>query len=382
MFNYSAYLENFKKVNRRLRTDSGLYVASLGDHYVNFCWLRDIFYQALPEIDERPEFYEQTYQTLLDYLIGLEKNYDNKISWLIHEGQKNVNTKTFIHPRFHKDLTEITDKWGNVQFDALGCFMFGLGLGLEKGIEIVRDKEDIKIINKLIHALETTKYWETPDNGIWEENSEVHASSIGACVAGLKKLEELSFQIPEGLIEKGEAALNELLPRESITKEVDLALLTLIYPFDVVTKKQKNLILRNVEDKLLKSRGVIRYKGDRYYNIANPETMHNYGGVYMRNLGGVMEGNELEWTFGLSYLSIIASYDGNIKASKMYLDRLISSVNATDYFIPEGFYAKTAIENCNNPLGWSMALAIEAIKEHETASKFNKLKEQGTLETA
>jgi len=82
--------------------------------------------------------------------------------------------------------------------------------------------------------------------------------------------------------------LKELLPRESRTKFVDLALLSLIYPYDVVTKKQREDILKNVKYLLLRERGVIRYKNDHYYN---------------KNPDGYSE--EAEWTFGLSWLAII-----------------------------------------------------------------------------
>ena len=58
-----------------------------------------------------------------------------------------------------------------------------------------------------------------------------------------------------------------------------------------MNQEQKDSILHNVEYHLLKERGVIRYKGDRYYN---------------KNKDEVSE--EAEWTFGLSWLAIIYLY--------------------------------------------------------------------------
>src|SRR6185312_1602273 len=92
----------------------------------------------------------------------------------------------------------------------------------------------------------------------------------------------------EALIQKGKKVLEELLPRESKTKFTDLALLSLIWPYDVVSEKMAREILENVEYHLLRDRGVFRYKGDRYYNA---------------NEDGWSE--EAEWTFGLSWLAII-----------------------------------------------------------------------------
>ena len=45
-------------------------------------------------------------------------------------------------------------------------------------------------------------------------------------------------------IEKGEQALRQLLPRESVSKFCDLALLTLIYPFMVTTEAETLEILK------------------------------------------------------------------------------------------------------------------------------------------
>jgi len=74
-----------------------------------------------------------------------------------------------------------------------------------------------------------------------------------------------------------------LHPRESETKEVDMALLSLIYPYNIVNKKQREKILKNIETKLLKEKGVIRYIGDKYY--------------YRKG--------EAQWTNGLAWLAII-----------------------------------------------------------------------------
>ena len=117
---------------------------------------------------------------------------------------------------------------------------------------------------------------------MWEENEEVHASSVGACVAGLKKISKI-IDVPPVLIQKGEETLNQLLPRESESKDTDLALLSLIYPYDVVSEGQRMQILQDVERKLVRQRGVIRYAGDYYFN----------------------RDGEAEWTFGFPWLAII-----------------------------------------------------------------------------
>jgi hypothetical protein len=66
-----------------------------------------------------------------------------------------------------------------------------------------------------------------------------------------------------------------------VTKFCDLALLSLIYPFAVTSEDETVEILNNVEYHLVKDKGVIRYKLDRYYN---------------NNIDGYSE--EAEWCFG------------------------------------------------------------------------------------
>ena len=188
----------------------------------------------------------------------------------------------YIHARYDP-LTgeEIREEWGNKQNDAVGAILFKIGDLVKKGVLKLSD-DDKRIVQKLVSYLAAIEYWKDADNGMWEENEEVHASSIGACVAGLQAVRGIVV-VPEVLIAKGKEALNTLLPRESATKETDLALLSLIYPYNVVDEKQRDAILRNVEEKLLRERGVIRYVGDQYYN----------------------KNGEAEWTMGLAWLAII-----------------------------------------------------------------------------
>jgi GH15 family glucan-1,4-alpha-glucosidase len=178
---------------------------------------------------------------------------------------------------------------------------------------------------------------------MWEEDEEIHTSSIGACIAGLKLIKTFKgVIIPEGLIENGENTLNNLLPRESNKKNVDLALLSLIYPYNVVSVKQRKQILENIEYHLVKKRGVIRYKNDYYYN---------------KNEDGHSE--EAEWTFGFSWLAIIYDKLGEEKKSKFYIDKLIS-LN-TKEGIPELYYSNSPKFNENTPLSWSEAMFVIAL---------------------
>ncbi len=326
-----------KSINilRNLKYKNGLFSASSKkvDTGYNKVWIRDNIYEAigLEHADIKEAL--KTYHALLNILI----KHEDKIDWAIKE--KPDAAFKYIHPRYDPDtMKEIWEEWGNKQNDAIGALLFKIGEMLEKNLKIIRGIDDYRIIQKLIIYLESIEYWHDQDNGIWEENEEVHASSIGACVAGLKKLSKY-FHIPHGLIEKGIKKLNILLPRESITKEVDLALLSLIYPFNIVDKNQRNAILQNVENKLVRNNGVIRYIGDQYYN----------------------KKGEAEWCFGFPWLAIIYKKLGNKEKYRFYINKTLSVMNKKGE-LPELYYANSKNYNENCPLGWAQALYIVAKK--------------------
>jgi phosphorylase kinase alpha/beta subunit len=276
------------QVLETMRLPNGTYVASPSKDY-SYVWIRDTVYAVLPYLTSRCGRYEQAFQALLD----LFRRYEWKID--IHIRQKPVFPYEFIHARYSKELTELEQPWGHAQNDAVGLFLWGIGAGVRHGQKILRDDKDRQVVQKLVQYLSCLEYWQSPDNGIWEEYVELHASSIGACVAGLRSV-RLLVDVPNELIEKGEQALHQLLPRESESKDTDLALLSLIYPFQIVSRDIALQILENVADKLERTYGCIRYEGDRYYN----------------------EGAEAEWCFGFPWLGLCYSVLGEDEKAEEY----------------------------------------------------------------
>ncbi len=326
-----------------LQYDSGLFAASKKGAQVGYdkAWLRDNFYECLAfEAIEDYDTIWRCYRAILDIF----KKHEYKINFAIE--RKPEYTFQYIHARFNPEtFEEYWEEWGNKQNDSIGCILWMLGRleEIRNGF-VILDDDDRRVVQKLVHYLGTLEYWHDEDSGMWEENQEVHASSIGACVAGLKMARHIpGIEVPDELIESGERALRELLPRESATKAVDLALLSLIWPYRVTTETETKEILKNVEYHLLREKGVIRYKGDRYYN-ANPD--------------GISE--EAEWTFGLSWLAIIYSQFRQYDKARQFLEK--AKATDTDMGIPELYYSNTSIGNDNTPLGWSESLFIVALR--------------------
>ena len=253
----------------RMRLSNGAYTASLSEDY-NYVWVRDVVYTVLPFLTDSSDRYMNAYHALFDIF----RMYEWKID--IHTEKKPQYLFEYIHARYSTDLKELPVEWGHAQNDSIGAFLWGVGEGYRNGQKVIRDEHDLEIVQKLVDYLECLQYWQAGDNGMWEENIEIHASSIGACVAGLTSVKML-VTVKEELIKKGEEALRFLLPRESYTKETDLALLSLIYPYRLVDRNTALKILENVTNRLERTNGCIRYEKDLYYN----------------------EGQEAEWCFGL-----------------------------------------------------------------------------------
>ncbi len=339
-------IEKHKKILEGLQYDSGLFAASKKGIETGYdkAWLRDNFYECLAfETLEDFDTVWRTYRAILDIF----KKHEFKIDYAIQK--KPEYTHQYIHARYNPEtFEEFWEEWGNKQNDSIGCILYKIGLleELRSGF-IVSDEDDRRVVQKLVQYLETLEYWHDADSGMWEENQEIHASSVGACVAGLKMAQAIpGIVVPERLITEGEQALRKLLPRESETKFSDLALLSLIWPYQVTTPDETRAIIQNVEYHLLRKRGVIRYKGDRYYNA---------------NADGVSE--EAEWTFGLSWLAIIYHKLHNKKKAQEYLKLAIAT--DTEAGQPELYYANSDRYNDNTPLGWSESLFIVALRDIE-----------------
>lgn len=327
-------MKDLYAVLESMRLSNGAYVASPSRHY-GYVWIRDVCYTVLPSLQTGGQvrcLHTNHYAAAYHALLNIFQSYEWKID--IHLTKKPVMPYEHIHGRYTKELTEVASPWGNAQNDALGLFLWGAAAGIQHGHKIIRNTNDLCILQKLVDYLDCLEYWQSPDNGMWEEGLEVHASSIGACVAGLKAVRGL-VKVPESLIKRGEEALVKLLPRESLTRETDLALLSLIYPYQVVEPETARKILSDVTDKLERRYGCIRYEGDQYYN----------------------EGSEAEWCFGFPWLGLCYHILGDKEKVESYWTKT-QRIIPEDGLVPELYVGGAEQPNENRPLAWAVALVI------------------------
>lgn len=340
--NYKQLIAQHLKILEGLKYDTGLFAASQKNVSTGYdkSWLRDNFYECLAfEIIKDYDTVEKTYLAILQIFLKHESKIDAAIM------NKPKYKHEYIHARYDpKNFNEFWEDWGNKQNDAIGAILFKIGeLEAVQKRKFIKTPDEVRILNKLVKYLSSIEYWQDPDSGMWENDEEVHASSVGACLAGLISIKRVDgVDVDDNLIEKGRQALDKILPRESEKKFVDLALLCLIYPYNIVTDKQKYEILTNVEYHLLREHGVVRYKNDFYYN---------------RNPDGYSE--EAEWTFGLSWLAIIYERMNNKIKATQFISKLVDL--DTKAGMPELYFSNSDKFNENTPLGWAESLFIVAL---------------------
>jgi phosphorylase kinase alpha/beta subunit len=336
-------IQEHLNILRALQSGSGLFYAAAPGVTTGYdkAWLRDNFYTSLCfEESGDIETIKKMWRAILDLFL----KHEEKINWAIEH--KPHATWQYIHARYNPEtFEEYWEEWGNKQNDAVGAILFKLADLELRGIPVLEKEEDKRIVQRLIDYLNAIEYWNDPDNGVWEEYEEVHMSSVGAVVGALKKLSSLPYlKIPEGMLEHGENTLKQQLPRESVSKFSDLALLSLSYPYRVIDRETEDIIIENIKYHLIKERGVMRYKTDRYYN--------------KNTVDGWSE--EAEWTMGYPWLSIIYAERGDLEKAKKYLE-LTEKVITPDHKLPELYYSNSDTWNENVPLAWSESLYIVAL---------------------
>ena len=134
-------------------------------------------------------------------------------------------------------------EWGHLQLDATSLFLLMLAQMTASGLRIVFTIDEVNFVQNLVHYISRT--YRIPDYGIWERGNkinhgiaELNASSIGMAKAALEAMSGCNLFGKEGGqasvihvisddIARTRITLESLLPRESISKETDSAVLSI-----------------------------------------------------------------------------------------------------------------------------------------------------------
>lgn len=337
-------------------------------------------------------------------------NYFHKERSAFHEiignGCAPLNQMHRPHIRFNgNSLEKIEQTWNHAQNDALGYFLWLYCRLIDENL-LEPSYVDGELLTLFPLYFEAIQYWQDEDSGHWEEEAKIEASSIGSVVAGLRIMRRLlvgkpqfrstlksykgkSITLPllDELINKGESVLVDILPSESIQagkeRRYDAALLFLIYPLQVVGKKQAKEILEDVVNNLQGEYGISRYRKDsfwcRNYRDMPPSIRTSIASEreeWLETHGGALrEGEEAQWCIFDPIISAIygISYQDNGDISLLskqthYFNRALGQLTSSDFHLggfkcPELYYLQDGqyIPNDATPLLWTQANLLTAL---------------------
>lgn len=295
------------------------------------------------------------------------------------------------------------DAWGHLQIDATSLYLLMLAQMSASGLRIVRTFGEVDFIQNLVYYIASA--YRTPDYGIWERGNkfnngktEINASSVGMAKAALQALDGFNLfgknASPRAVIHTVTDAvslarntLSGLLPRESLSKEVDAALLSIIgYPAFAVgdpdlVERTRNQIL----SKLAGNYGCKRFLWDGHQTSIEDENRLYYEHSELVNFENI----ESEWPLFYTYLYIHALFDGNRSLAREYrlkLEELMVEHEGKKllpelYLVPrESVAAEKAkphsqqrVPNENIPLVWAQSLYYTGLLLDEGMITLNEL---------
>ena len=280
------------------------------------------------------------------------------------------------------------DEWGHLQLDATSLFLLMLAQMTASGLRIVFTIDEVNFVQNLVHYISRT--YRTPDYGIWERGNkinhgiaELNASSIGMAKAALEALSGFNLfgknggqaavvHVISDDIARTRITLESLLPRESISKEVDSAVLSVTgFPAfaiddEALRLKTEALICQKLEG----SYGCKRFLLDGHQTVIEDHNKLHYDPHELKQFMDI----ECEWPLFFTYLLLNNLCAKNYAVAEKYRKKLESLMveQGGHYLLPELYVVpaaaisaeKTAPEsqqrvpNENIPLVWAQSLYI------------------------
>ena len=294
-----------------------------------------------------------------------------------------------IHAKFDTDsgLPVVADDgWGHLQLDATGLFLLQLAQLTRAGLVVVQTSHERDFVQNLAYYV--ARAYRVADYGIWERGDkgnhglpERNASSIGLVKAALETLDGLDLfgphgdgsgclTIPHDAIVRLRRALRSLLPRESASKEVDSACLSVIgYPAWAV--EDPALVARTratIRSELGGPYGYKRFRRDGHQTVVEDVSRLHYE----REELAAFEHLECEWPLFLAYELITACCEERWDEARHWrqrLQKLSVTVDGAEllpelYLVPpEAIEAERRqpgsqrrVPNENVPLLWTQSL--------------------------
>uniref|UniRef100_A0A8C5GLF7 Phosphorylase b kinase regulatory subunit n=1 Tax=Gouania willdenowi TaxID=441366 RepID=A0A8C5GLF7_GOUWI len=229
------------------------------------------------------------------------------------------STSDSLHAKYntHTCATVVgDDQWGHLQVDATSLFLLFLAQMTASGLHIIYTQDEVDVVQNLMFYIEAA--YKVADYGMWERGdktnqgiTEINASSIGMAKAALEALDELNLFGAKGGpgsvvhaladdIQHCQSILTSMLPRASISKEVEAGVLAIIsYPaFAVEDLSIVNMTKEEIISKLQGRYGCVRFLRDGHKTPKEDPNRLYYESAELK----LFENIECEWPLFWTYL--------------------------------------------------------------------------------
>lgn len=348
-------------------------------------WGLALAYRKLDNNQGRAYLLEQSVVKLMRGLLIAQMKQAAKVERF----KADQSAENALHAKYDTQTGEAVvgdDEWGHLQLDATSLYLLMLAQMTASGLRIVYILDEVDFVQNLVHYI--GRAYRTPDYGIWERGHkinhglrELNASSIGMAKAALESLRELNLFGPEGgsesvihvvadEIARTRSTLKAILPRESGSKEVDAALLSMV-GFPAFAVEDEDLAQHTryaVIGKLQGRYGCKRFLLDGHQTALEDSQRLHYEPHELKQFQHI----ESEWPLFFTYLLLDALFRHDDETARDYRQRLEQlAIDQNGYpLLPELFYVPLeAIEqekaqphtqprlpNENVPLVWAQSL--------------------------
>ncbi|MFT4789628.1 MAG: phosphorylase kinase alpha/beta subunit [Paraglaciecola sp.] len=309
----------------------------------------------------------------------------------VEEFKKTRNPHDALHAKYDTitGANVVGDlEWGHLQIDATSVFLLTLTQMITSGLEVIWTQEEVCFVQNLVYYIE--RAYHTPDYGIWERGAksnsgsvELNASSLGMAKAALEALSGFNLFGAKGSqntvihvapdnIAQASITLSAMLPRESNTKEIDAALLSVVgFPaFAVQDQALSHKVRNEIISKLEGRYGLKRFLRDGHQTVLEDEGRLHYEEQELKQFEHI----ESEWPLFYAYLYLDAIFRDDAPQIKHYRQRLDSVLVEQNgfkllpelYFVPQESIelerqnpqSQDRLPNENVPLVWAQSLYL------------------------
>ncbi|TPX56330.1 hypothetical protein PhCBS80983_g04610 [Powellomyces hirtus] len=342
--------------------------------YTIFCvWGLALAYRRIDDADGRGyELEHATIKTMRGLLSSMMRQ--------AHKVEKFKNTQAAgnaLHAKYNTQTggTVVGDtEWGHLQIDATSIFLLALSQMTASGMKLIYTMDEVHFVQNLVFYIE--RAYRTPDFGVWERGNkvnhgepELNSSSIGMVVAALQAINGINLfgarggpasvihVLPDEMT-RNYTTLHSALPRESASKEIDAALLSVI-SFPAFAVHDPALVTRTRNDivkKLGGNYGFKRFLRDGHQTVLENVSRLHYDPAELK----IFEGVESEWPLFYTYMIL----DGLFREDHAQVDeyrRKLDPLLVDSAGIPNYNRDHLAHESHSSPLARSSSVSKRSL---------------------